>query len=133
VREELGLAYAVYAYQQVYRSNGLVAVYVGTQPDTADQATGVIREEFGRLAAEGLSAEELADGKRQLKGQLMLALENPTSRMHRLAGFVLNDDRYRKLDEVLAAIDAVGEEEARAVAAEFFAPDRLTMVALGGR
>ncbi len=133
VREELGLAYAVYAYQQVYRSSGVVAVYVGTQPETADQARDVIREEFGRLAADGLTAEELAGGKRQLQGQLMLALENPTSRMHRLAGFVLNDDRYRKLDEVLAAIEAVGGDDTRAVAAEFFAPDRLTMVALGGR
>ena len=132
IREELGLAYAVYAYQQAYRSNGLLGVYVGSQPSTAERAKEAIRAEFSRLAIDGLSPAELADGKQQLKGQLMLALENAASRMHRLAGFVLNDDRYRKLDEVLAAIDQVGSDETAAVAREFFDPARLVTVELGG-
>ena len=36
---------------------------------------------------EGLPAAELADGKQQLKGQIMLSLESPMARMGRLAGF----------------------------------------------
>ena len=132
VREELGLAYAVYAFQQLFRTTGVMGVYVGTQPATAAQARAAILGEYRLLAHESLSAEELADGKGQLKGQVMLALENPVSRMHRLAGFVLNDDRYRRLDEVLAAIDAVTPDEIAAVASEFFDPERQTVVELGG-
>jgi predicted Zn-dependent peptidase len=131
VREQLGLAYAVFAFKQFFQTTGQLGVYVGTQPATADQAIEAIRGEYGLLAREGLPADELADGKRQLKGQVVLSLESPGARMHRLAGFVLHDDRYRPLGEMLADIDAVTSEEAAATAAEFFAPERQTVVRLG--
>ena len=98
VREELGLAYAIFAYKHFYQRSGQLGVYVGTQPATADAAVEAIRAEYARLAREGLPADELADGKQQLKGQVMLSLESPAARMGRLAGFVLHDDEYRPLD-----------------------------------
>ena len=131
IREELGLAYAVYGYHQFYRSAGQVGVYVGTQPGTADQAIEAILAEFGRMAASGLSAKETDDAQRQLKGQVMLALESPQSRMNRLASTVLHGEPYRPLDQVLEEIDAVGTDTLMAVASEFFAPERQTIVRLG--
>jgi predicted Zn-dependent peptidase len=131
VREELGLAYAVFSYQQFYQTAGITGVYVGTQAETADQAADVILAEYARLAEEGLPDQDLAGGKQQLKGQIMLSLESPMSRMHRLAGVELTRDRYRRLDQILAEIDAVTAEDVRAVAAEFFAPSRQTLVRLG--
>ena len=107
VREELGLAYAVFAYKNFHQSSGQLGVYVGSQTASADQAVEAIREEYDRLAREGLPAAELADGKQQLKGQIMLSLESPVARMGRLAGFSLHDDPYRPLDRMLAEIDAV--------------------------
>jgi predicted Zn-dependent peptidase len=131
VREELGLAYAVFSYQQFYQTAGITGVYVGTQPETADQAAEVVLAEYARLASQGLPAEDLAGGKQQLKGQIMLSLESPMSRMHRLAGVELTRDKYRRLDEILAEIDAVSSEDVRAVAAEFFDPARQSIVRLG--
>ena len=131
IREELGLAYAIFAYKHFYQGSGQLGVYVGTQPSTADQAVAAIREEYARLAREGLPLAELANGKQQLKGQIMLSLESPGARMGRLAGFTLYDDPYRPLDEMLAEIDRVTPEDIAGVAAEFFAPDRQTVVRLG--
>ncbi len=131
VREELGLAYAVYAYQNFYQTTGQFGVYVGTQPGTADQALEVILEELRRLNRDGFDAATLAGAKQQLKGQLMLSLESPVSRMHRLAGFVLNGDRFRRLDELLTEIDAVSLDTVAAVAEEFFTPERQSLVRLG--
>jgi predicted Zn-dependent peptidase len=51
--------------------------------------------------------------------------------MGRLAGFILHDDDYRPLDEMLAEIDRVTPEQVAAVAGEFFAPERQTVVRLG--
>src|SRR5207302_8569638 len=34
IREELGLAYAIYAFTSLYRQVGVTGVYVGTQPKT---------------------------------------------------------------------------------------------------
>ncbi|HTC24636.1 MAG TPA: insulinase family protein, partial [Gemmatimonadales bacterium] len=131
VREELGLAYAIYAFKQFYQSTGQLGVYVGTQPATADRAIDAIRAEYALLAREGLPDAELEDGKRQLKGQVVLSLESPGARMQRLAGFVLHDDHYRSLEEMLADIDAVTPEQVRAVAGEFFGPERQAVVRLG--
>jgi len=132
VREELGLAYSIFSFQQFYQSTGQTGVYVGTQADTADQALDAILAEYADLAAHGLPADELAAGKQQLKGQIMLSLESPGSRMHRLAMTELAQDRYRRLDEILAEIDAVSIDAVRAVTAEFFPPERQTVVKLGG-
>ncbi len=131
IREELGLAYAVYAYQQFFQSAGVAGVYVGTQPATADRAAEAIRHEYRRLAEEGLPAEELAQGKQQLKGQVMLSLESPASRMNRLATVALQGEDYRPLDAILAEIDAVSEAEVARITAEFFDPARQTVVRLG--
>jgi predicted Zn-dependent peptidase len=131
VREELGLAYAIYAFKQFHQSTGQLGVYVGTQPTTADRAIEAIRSEYALLARDGLPAAELADGKRQLKGQVVLSLESPGARMQRLAGFVLHDDHYRSLGQMLAEIDGVTAEQVNAVAAEFFPAERQALVRLG--
>ena len=83
------------------------------------------------MATTGFDATTLANAKRQLKGQLMLSLESPVSRMHRLAGFVLNGDRFRRLDELLSEIDAVSLDIVAAVTAEFYGPERQSLVRLG--
>ena len=131
VREELGLAYAIFAYKHFYQGSGQLGVYVGTQPATADRAVAAIRDEYGKVAREGLPLAELTNGKQQLKGQIMLSLESPGARMARLAGFTLYEDRYRPLDEMLTEIDAITPDAIAAVAREFFAPERQTVLRLG--
>ena len=131
IREELGLAYAVYAYQQFFQAGGMAGVYVGTQPATADQAAEAILAEYAKLAREGLPAEELETGQQQLKGQVMLSLESPQARMNRLANVALHGEPYRPLDQILAEIDAVTVDDVAALTAEFFAPERQTVVRLG--
>lgn len=131
VREELGLAYTVYAYNQLFQSGGQLGVYVGTQPGSADAAAEAIRTELDRLAEAGLTATELEDGKRQLKGQITLALESPISRMSRLVSDELTEGRYRPLDEVLGLVEAVTLDDAAGLAAEFFPSKRQTVLRLG--
>lgn len=131
VREELGLAYAVYTFQSFHADVGMHGVYVGTGPETAREALDAINAELADVAEHGLPAEELATGKSQLKGQLTLSLESVTSRMYRCAGVELYGEPYRTLDEMLALIDDVTAEEIAEVAREFFAPERQTVVSLG--
>lgn len=131
IREELGLAYAVYAFQSLYQASGQAGCYIGTQPATADRAFDAIMAEYARLAGQGLTASELHDGKQQLKGQIILGLESPMSRMGRMASVALGQDRYRDLDQLLAEVDAITMDDVAAIAAEYFAPERQTVVRLG--
>jgi predicted Zn-dependent peptidase len=131
VREELGLAYAVYSFQSFHHDSGVHGVYVGTAPETAGLAIAAIRDELARVSSEGIPEDELTAGKNQLKGQITLSLESVSSRMYRAAGVELYDEDFRSLDEVLALIDSIDRESVLAVCADFFAPDRQTVVSLG--
>lgn len=131
IREELGLAYAIYSFTSFYRGVGMAGVYVGSQPQRAAKAEEAIRGEFARMAREGLRGEALEDAKQQTLGQLMLSLESPTSRMYRLASTAVYHEPYRSLDDVLKTVEALTADEVSALAHEFFAPERQTVVSLG--
>jgi predicted Zn-dependent peptidase len=131
IREELGLAYAVYSFQSFHEDTGMHGVYVGTAPETARAAVDAINDEMEKLAATGLSEEDLTAGKSQLKGQITLSLESPTSRMYRAAGVELYGEPYRTLDEVLSLVDAIDVETCAAICRTYYAPARQTLVSLG--
>jgi predicted Zn-dependent peptidase len=131
IREELGLAYAIYSFTSFYRAVGMSGVYVGSQPARAEEAVEAINAEYARLASEGLKGQALEDAKQQTLGQLMLSLESPTARMYRLASTAVYAESYRSLDEVLRTVAALTPDEVSAMAAEFFAPERQTIVSLG--
>ena len=106
-------------------------VYVGTGPETASAATEAITQELSRIASDGISTEELQAGKGQLKGQLTLSMESVTNRMYRAASAELYDEPYRSLDEILALIEAITEEDVRSVSREFLDPAVQTVLSLG--
>lgn len=131
VREELGLAYSVYSFQSFHEDTGVHGVYVGTTPETARAAVDAINAEMEMLAAQGLSEEDLTAGKSQLKGQITLSLESPSSRMYRAAGTELYGEPYRTLDEVLALVDAIDTQTVAAICKTYYSPGKQTLVSLG--
>jgi len=133
IREELGLAYSVYSFQSFHEDAGMHGVYVGTTPDSARAAVDAINAEMEKLSTEGLTEEDITAGKSQLKGQITLSLESPTSRMYRAAGTELYGEPYRTLDELLALIDAIDAPTVADLCKTYYAPGRQTLVSLGPR
>ena len=131
IREELGLAYSVYSFQSFHEDAGMHGVYVGTTPESARAAVDAINEEMEKLSSEGLSDADIAAGKSQIKGQITLALESPTSRMYRAAGTELYGEPYRTLDELLALIDSIESDTVADLCKTFYNPGRQTLVSLG--
>jgi predicted Zn-dependent peptidase len=131
VREELGLGYAVYAYQAFYSKAGVAGVYVGTRPEWGARAVEAIRDEYQKLYNQGLTETELDEVKNQVKGQVMLSLESTSSRLFRLAGCALYDEPVLTLDQLLGTIDAVTLGDVAEVAHRFFDPESQTLLSLG--
>jgi predicted Zn-dependent peptidase len=131
VREELGLAYAIQTFHAFHADTGMHGVYVASAPEVAAEAALAINEELATVAAKGLTEEELASGKNQLKGQVTISMESVSSRMYRAAGAELYGEPYRTIDEVLAAIDAIDASDVARVCAEFFDPARQMVLSLG--
>lgn len=120
VRERRGLAYSVYSFTSHYADSGVVGVAVGCLPSKLDEVLSQVRLELSRVAAHGITEEELVRGKGQLRGGLVLGLEDSASRMIRLGKAELVHDRLLDIDEVMARIDAVTLDDVRDVAAEVF-------------
>ncbi len=129
VREKRGLAYSVYSFSAQHADTGMWGIYVGCLPAKADEVLAICGEEIARVVDGGLSDAELARGKGQVRGSIVLGLEDPSSRMSRLGKSELVYPRLEPVDEVLAAINAVTHDDIRAVAAEILTrPKALAVV-----
>lgn len=116
VREKRGLAYSVYSFVDAYSDAGAFGMYVGCQPQKAAEAVRVLRGEFARLAADGITEEELARGKGQVTGAAALGLEDPFARMNRLGRSELGNGEFVSLDATIAAIEQVTADGVHALA-----------------
>jgi predicted Zn-dependent peptidase len=128
VREKRGLAYSVFSFASQHVDAGLVGVSVGCLPNKLEQVLDVVRAELAKIAQDGIDDEELTRGKGQLKGGLVLGLEDSASRMTRLGKSELVDDELLSIDEVLARIDGVTLEDVRSLAAELFSQPQILAV-----
>jgi len=118
IREKRGLAYSVYSYAAHHAETGMFGVYAGCQPARAKQVLEICREQVDLVAQSGITADELARGKGQLAGALVLGLEDTGSRMSRLGKAELVYGEILTVDEILARIDSVTLGQVRDIAAE---------------
>jgi predicted Zn-dependent peptidase len=130
VREKRGLAYAVGSYTQQYADSGMIGLYVGTRQDNVEEACGIIGRELASVHADGVTEEELARAKEHVKGRMVLSAESTAARMARIGKAVLFDTPLLTLDELLAEVDAVTQEQVAELARELYAPDALSAAAI---
>ncbi|HWU32975.1 MAG TPA: pitrilysin family protein, partial [Marmoricola sp.] len=129
VREVRGLAYAVYSFASSYSDAGIVGVTAGTLPDKAPELLKVVREQLAIVADNGITEEELVRAKGQLRGGLVLGLEDTGSRMSRLGESELFQPALLSVDEVLDRISAVTLDDVRTLAREVLTrPQSLAIV-----
>ncbi len=130
VREKRGLAYSVYSYTAQYADTGLFGIYAGCQPAKARQVLALCREQLEQVVDGGITADELARGKGQLRGGIVLGLEDTGSRMSRLGKAELVYGELLTVGELLERIEAVTLDEVRAVSADVLSGP-LTLAAIG--
>ncbi len=118
IREKRGLAYSVFSFASHYADTGMFGVYAGCMPKKVDEVLEISPRRAGRRSrSHGLTVEELDRGKGQVRGGLVLGLEDTGSRMSRIGKAELLAGDLWSTAEVLAAIDAVTVDDVREVAA----------------
>ena len=115
VREKRGLAYTTYAFDVAYSDTGTFGMYAGCSPDKVDEVEAIMRAQLEELAAGGPTEEEMTRVRGQVRGGVVLGLEDNWSRMMRLGRSEIIG-RYRPIDESLAEFDAVDAADVRALA-----------------
>lgn len=130
IREQRGLSYTVYSGLSSFRDCGQIAIYLGLDKSSVNEALGVINKEISRLKNDTISSDELDGVKDYVRAGLYLAAENMDSRMTQLAKNEMYFDRYISLEEMLAGIDKVSTGDVQEVARRIFSRD-LAVVLLG--
>jgi predicted Zn-dependent peptidase len=120
VREERGLAYSIYSFASHYADAGAFCVGAGCLPAKLGDVLKVVRTELARLAEHGITPEELTRSKGQLRGGLVLGLEDSASRMSRIAKSELLYDDLPSIAETIRRVDEVTLGEVHTLARTLF-------------
>ena len=119
----------MYSFATSYSDAGMVGVSVGSLPTKSAEVLEVVRGELSRVVESGLTQDELDRGRGQMRGGLVLSLEDTGSRMTRLGEVELFQERLLSLDEVLEHLDTVTLDDVNALAADLFSrPETLAVV-----
>jgi predicted Zn-dependent peptidase len=129
IRERRGLAYSVYSFPSHYSDAGAFCIGAGCLPGKLDDLLTGVRAELQKLVDEGITEEELARGQGQLRGGLVLGLEDSASRMARIGKAELLYDELLGIEDVIRRIDAVTLQDVHALARNLFRqPEALAVV-----
>jgi predicted Zn-dependent peptidase len=131
IREERGLAYAVFSHLTAYSDAGMITVYAGCASDKVGEVIDLTIAELAELRSAAVPADELRRAKDHLKGSLMLSLESTSSRMSHLARQELYFGRHFTLDEMLASIERISADDVQRVACDLFRDDGLVATVVG--
>jgi predicted Zn-dependent peptidase len=131
IREKRGMAYSVYTFAGQYQDAGLVGLYVGTREENLGECLDVAAHELAEVGAGRLVPGEIERAKENLKARLLLSLESTSSRMNRLGRALVTKVPLMSVDETVMRLEAVTPDEVAALAAELFAPERLSAAGIG--
>jgi predicted Zn-dependent peptidase len=131
IREKRGLAYSVYSSHNPYRNAGLMTIAASTSPKHAREVVSLVREELARMAADGVSDEELLRAKQHVKGGLLLSLESTSTRMLRLGRSELNVGRHVGAPEIIEHIDGSSKADVDGLAKALFGTERIALTVVG--
>lgn len=107
VREEKGLAYTIFSYPSCYMDVGALTIYGSTNNQQLPLLHETIIKSIEKIKKDGVTLQELYNGKEQLKASFLLNMESMTNRMSRNGKNELIFGRHLTVDEILQKIDAI--------------------------
>lgn len=131
IREQRGLVYSVYSYHSSYHDTGLFCVYAGLSKQNVDEVMDLIFRQVRDIQMNSVKEEELQRAKDQLKGNLLLSLENVNTRMSRLGKSQLYLGKVIPPEEIVAKVNKVTVAEIQELTREMLKPELFSLAAIG--
>lgn len=129
IREKRGLVYSIYSFASSYLDGGMFGIYAGTGEEETAQLVPLVCDEI-RKVQDGVSQQEVARSRAQLKASILMSLESSSSRCEQLARQMLVFGRPMSVEEVVNHIEAVDIAAIERVARRIFATPP-TLASLG--
>ena len=131
IREKKGLAYSVYSYLNTYDHSEHYIGQVSTKNSRVAETLNIIRNEWHRMANNGVSERELEVAKTYINGAFPLNLDS-TKRISRIVlGVQLNNLGIEYLNVRKKLINRVTVSDVKRVAKKLLRPEALTITIVG--
>ncbi len=127
LREDRGLAYSIYSTPSFFEDAGDLVIAAGLDTDNVTKALAMIMRELRRLIETPPAAAELRRAREYLIGQADLSLESTDNQMNWIGEQWLGYGRIASPAAVKRRLNQVTAAEVRAVARDFFRPERLNL------
>ncbi|MDB6020280.1 MAG: Peptidase domain protein, partial [Pedosphaera sp.] len=127
VREDRGLAYSIYSSLSYFDDVGTLTVSAGLDLRNLPKTLKLIMSELRQLSRNLVTAAELRRARDYIIGQIDLSLESTDSQMMWLGEQLIGYEKILGPEEIKQRISEVKASEIRAVARDFFRPERLNL------
>jgi predicted Zn-dependent peptidase len=131
LREERGLAYNVGSYHSEVADAGMWVVYGSVELDAMHDSISASLAEIARLRDTGVTAAELDRVKEQVKGGILLSLEDTWSVASRNGSHMLRYGEVVPVERVVAEVEAVTQADVLRVAQRVLCPETLHLSVIG--
>lgn len=131
IREEQGLAYAVYSAPANYSDTGSFSIFVGTGPNKVGRFFEELHKELQRFVNQGVSHQEIVRTQHLIKSSMYLGLESVVNRMTRLGKSVLMYGKVVDLEESIERIMAVQQDMVLDLTQKMLAEQELSLAVIG--
>lgn len=131
IREAEGLAYSIFSSNIQYLDTGIILVYAASSPKNTSRILELIKKEIGNIEKYGIGEDELSVARENLKGNIVLGVEDISSRMFRLGRGLLLNKNVLTINQILKKIDKVKKSDIDDIVTRYFNPDRMSLVMLG--
>ncbi len=130
IREDRGLAYAIYSFHMACADSGLFGIYAGCAQEDARDVANLIVDVTARTV-DGLADDEIERARTQMKAGLLMGRESTAGRCEALARQMLVFGRPVSEEEVIGKIDDVCATDIRQCADTLFRGTRPAMACIG--
>ena len=131
IREKEGLSYSIFANDVKYIDTGVIVVYAAASEKNVYRILEYIEAEINDIEKNGVKDIELNRAKENIKGSIVLNVEDISSRMFRLGKGLLLDNKVLLINQILKRIDKVQLNDLYDAVYKYFKLERMSSVILG--
>ncbi len=119
VRESLGLAYSIYAFNYNHNDCGMFGIYSATSPDKVSKLMSATKREIANVCQK-ITDVELKRAKTQFEAGILMSKENTSSRMQKLGFDILVRNKIVTEKEKLDKITKITKKDITNIASQIF-------------
>lgn len=131
VREEHGIAYSIYSYNNSYVNNGLFNIYVALNKSQLDKTINIIYKEIANLKNNKITNQQIEKTKEQLKSNYIMGLESTSNRMSSIGRSKVLVNKIKTPDEIIQEVDLIKKEDIDYLIDKVFNMDKMSISLVG--